>query len=82
MEAQATQRKAASHWGGVNTKLLETVGGVGGIVDISRAVARGEMTEAAGENVLIEIYGLPRETAAKLVEVPKDVIDRSVKGDT
>jgi hypothetical protein len=65
---------------GPNTKLLESVGGVTGIIQISSAVAKGEMTEAAGESVLVEIYGLPAAVAAKLVEVPEATINKNVAG--
>lgn len=57
--------------GGVNIKLLETVGGVTGIIGLSQSVAEGKMTLAAATNVLVEIYGLTPEVAKKLISVPK-----------
>lgn len=49
-------------------KLRGTVGGVSGIIQINQAVGRGEMTEAAAEAMLIEIYGFDEAQAAKLIE--------------
>ena len=49
-------------------KLRGTVGGVTGIISINQAVGKGEMTEAAAEAMLTEIYGFSEEQAAKLIE--------------
>ena len=51
--------------------LLQTVGGTRSIIDISRAVANGEMTEAAAESLLQEIFGFTQSTSARLIDVPK-----------
>lgn len=62
-----------------NSKLLETVGGVQGIIGVSQAVAEKKMTEKAGINVLIEIYGFTEEVAKKLIDVPDDTLDLTAR---
>lgn len=62
-----------------DNKLLQTVGGVTSIVEVSRAVASGEMTEKAAENLLITVFGMSPEDAAKLIEVPEKKIDISLQ---
>ena len=52
--------------------LLETVGGVTGIVAITQAVATGGMTEQAAEALLVEVFGFTPEKAAKLIEAPNN----------
>lgn len=52
-------------------KLLATVGGVTSIVEISRAVSAGEMTESAAENLLVTVFGIKSEEAKKLIELPQ-----------
>ena len=49
-------------------KLRGTVGGVTGIISINQAVGKGEMTEAAAEAMLVEIYGFDIDQAARLIE--------------
>jgi len=56
-------------------KLLATVGGVTSIVEISRAVSAGEMTESAAENLLVTVFGIKSEEAKKLIELPSDKMD-------
>jgi hypothetical protein len=56
-------------------KLLATVGGVTSIVEISRAVSAGEMTESAAENLLVTVFGIKQEEARKLIELPTDKIE-------
>ncbi|MGV6816111.1 MAG: hypothetical protein ACWA44_02440 [Thiotrichales bacterium] len=50
--------------------LLQTVGGVQGIVAISQAVADGSMTEGAAERLLVEVFGFSPSVAASLIESP------------
>lgn len=52
------------------SKLRGSVGGVTGLVDVASAVADGRMTEEAGREILLEIYGLSEEVANKIVSVP------------
>ena len=49
-------------------KLKGTVGGISGILDINRSVASGEMTEAAAELLIVQLFGFAPEIAAKLIE--------------
>lgn len=49
-------------------KLKGTVGGVQGIIQINKAVAMNEMTEASAERLLQEIYGFDIDTAQRLIE--------------
>lgn len=56
-------------------KLLATVGGVTSIVEISRAVSAGEMTESAAENLLVTVFGIKQEEARKLIELPAEKIE-------
>lgn len=56
-------------------KLLETVGGVTGIIALSQAVADGKMTESAAENILVSIYEINRETAKTMIDVPPKKIE-------
>ena len=53
-------------------KLLATVGGVTSIVEISRAVSAGEMTETAAENLLVTVFGIKPDEAKKLIELPAE----------
>jgi len=59
-------------------KLKGTVGGVDGIISINQAVFAGEMAEAAGEALLVQIYGFEPEIAASMIEKgsPQEVRDR------
>lgn len=50
--------------------LLDTVGGVQGIAEISKAVAEGAMTENAAERLLMEVYGFAPDVAQSLIESP------------
>jgi hypothetical protein len=62
-----------------DNRLLQTVGGVTSIVEVSKAVASGEMTEKAAENLLITVFGMSSADAAKLIEVPDKKIDISLQ---
>ena len=53
-------------------KLLATVGGVTSIVEISRAVSAGEMSETAAENLLVTVFGIKPDEAKKLIELPAE----------
>jgi hypothetical protein len=59
--------------------LLDTVGGVQGIIGLSAAVASGTMTEQAAVNILVEIYGIAREVAATLIQLPANPISTDGK---
>jgi len=50
------------------SKIRGSVGGVQGIIQINQAVSNGEMSEAAGEQILQSIYGISLEDAGKMVE--------------
>lgn len=49
-------------------KLRATVGGVQGIISINQAVSKGDMTEKAGEAMLVRIYGFSAEEARDLID--------------
>ena len=53
------------------SELGQTVGGVPGLIGISAAVARGEMTEKAAEGILTTVYKFSVEQARALIDVPK-----------
>ncbi len=54
-----------------DNKLLQTVGGgVTSIVEISKAVSAGEMTETSAENLLMTVFKMTKKEASKLIEVP------------
>lgn len=63
---------------GNEKKIAGTVGGVQGIIGISSAVANGEMTERAAENLLITVYGYSPEQASKLIDVPSGKIEKEL----
>ena len=49
-------------------RIRGSVGGVQGIIEINKAVAAGEMSESAGETILISIYGVDEATAREMVQ--------------
>lgn len=53
-----------------DNKLLQTVGGVTSIVEISRAVSAGEMTERSAENLLMTVFKMTKEEASSLIDIP------------
>ena len=57
------ERKAESQ-----AKIRGSVGGVNGIIEINKAVSAGEMSEAAGEQILRSIYRIGLEEASRMVE--------------
>ena len=57
--------------------LKNTVGGIQGIIALSQAVATGQMSEAAAEAILVNIYNIPSEIASTLIEVP--IADKAIK---
>lgn len=63
-----------------NKEIANTVGGVTGLIGISTAVARGEMTEKAAENILKLVYGYTQEQASSLIDVPEKKIEQSLDG--
>jgi hypothetical protein len=56
-------------------KLLETVGGVQGIIQVSQAVAQKTMTIKAAERLLVEVYGFTPEIANSLIDIPPQTND-------
>jgi hypothetical protein len=49
------------------SKLLDTVGGVTGILQVAQSVALGEIGEAEGVNILVEVFGFTREKADSFI---------------
>ena len=66
------------------SKLLDTVGGLSGILELTKAVKNGEMSEVAAENILVNIYGLARVIAESIIDVPNpgDIVPGLINDDT
>jgi len=75
LEASVNKDGISDEEAKARAKLKGTVGGVDGIISINQAVFAGEMTEAAGEALLINIYGFEPSIAASMIEkgTPEEV---------